>query len=106
MDNEPEPWESRREGIRQRLEALHTRIDELKAQRHVAASQAAEDEAVAASVRAFRQAAEAHEHADLQHERAAAAGSGDKDEHERQAAFHRAAATADRQRAERARSLL
>ena len=82
MDNEPEPRESRQEEIRQRLEALHTRIDELKAQRqhddatlaaaseqlasaqrHVAASQTAADEAVAASVRAFGGAAEAHEHA-------------------------------------------
>lgn len=41
-------------------------------------------------------------HTAIQHERAAAAGFGDKDEHERQAAIHRAADVADTQRAERA----
>src|SRR5882724_1212637 len=42
----------------------------------------------------------------LRHERGAAAGRGDKDQHGRQAASHRAAAAAATQRAGRARSLL
>lgn len=76
------------------------------AQRQAAASQAAAEQAIAASIRAFRRAAEAHEHAALQCERAAAAGFGDKDQHERQAARHRAAAAADIRRAKRAQLLL
>jgi hypothetical protein len=124
VDNEPQAPQSRRETARRRLDAIHTRIGELQAsgqgdaspaairerltsaQRHLAAAQAAAERAIAASVRAFRRAAEAHEHAAIQHARAAAAGFGDKDEHERHAAIHRAAAVADRQRAERAQSLL
>src|SRR5882672_2399039 len=62
--------------------------------------------AITSSLRAFRKAAGAHERAALQHERVAAAGRGDKDQHGRQAASHRAAAAAATQRAERARSLL
>jgi hypothetical protein len=114
----------RREEIEQRLAAIRTRMDELKtvrpddaspaavteriasAQRQAAASQAAAEQAIAASIRAFRRSAEAHEQTALQYERAAAAGFGDKDQHERQAARHRAAAATDTQRAERARSLL
>ena len=124
VDDERDAPETSREETRQRLDAIHTRIGELQAgrqneatpaavrerlsvaQRHLAAAQAAADRAIAASVGAFRRAADAHEHAALQYERAAAAGFGDKGEHERQAALHRAAAAADRQRAERARSLL
>jgi predicted pyridoxine 5'-phosphate oxidase superfamily flavin-nucleotide-binding protein len=114
---EPEPGGSRGAEIRQRIAAVRARIDELHqgdapgkapgeriaaAQRHVAASRAAAERALAASVRAFRRSAEAHERAAIAHEQAAATGSGDKDEHKRRAAFHRAAAAASRQRAERA----
>jgi hypothetical protein len=124
VETEPEAGGNRREEIRQGLGAIRARIDELRAeqqgevtpaalreriasaQRQLAASLAAADQAVAASVRAFRRAAEAHEQAGLQHERASAAGFGDRDQHERQAAIHRAAAVADTQRAERAESLL
>jgi anti-anti-sigma factor len=120
VDGKSESGKSREEDIRQRLAAIRTRKDELRAMRHddagpatvsertasaqrqAAASQAAAEQAIAASVRAFRRAAEAHEHAARQHERAAAAGFGDKDQHERQAARHRAAAVADTQRADRA----
>ena len=116
--NEPESGGSRGEEIRQRIGAIHARMDELEArhlgdasgeasgerlaaaQRHMAASQAAAERAIAASIRAFRRAAEAHERAAIKHEQAAAAGFGDKDGHERQAAIHRAAAAADMRRAE------
>ena len=124
MEGKAEPGESRRDEIRQRLAAIRTRMDELKAmrpddaspaairerlasaQRQSAASQAAAEQAIAASIRAFRRSAGAHEHAALQHEQAAAAGVGDKDQHERQAVRHRAAAAADIRRAEHAQSLL
>ncbi len=125
VDSEPGSPESRRqEEIRQRIGAIYMRIDELQAkpqdratsataserlasaQRHLAASQAAAEQAIAAAVRAFLRAAEAHERVAVLHERAAAAGSSDKDEHERQAAIHRAAVMADAQRAEHAQSLL
>jgi chromosome segregation ATPase len=124
VDDKPASWESRREEIGRRLAAIRARMDELKrvrqddasaaavrerigsAQRQAAASEAAAKHAIAASIRAFRRSAQAHEHAALQHERAAAAGFGDKDQHEQQAARHRAAAAADTQRAEHAQSLL
>jgi len=124
VDDKPGAGESRREEIGQRLAAIGTRMDELKAvrpddaspaavgerlvsaQRQAAASQAAAERAVAASVRAFRRAAEAHEHAALQYERAAAAGFGDQGQHERLAARHRAAAAADARRAEHAQAFL
>jgi hypothetical protein len=120
----PQSREIRREQIRQRIDAIHARIKKLQAkrqddadlatvrerltsaQRQMAASRAAARTAITNSLRAFRKAAEAHERATLQHERVAAAGRGDKDQHERQAASHRAAAAAATQRAERARSLL
>ena len=72
---------NRREEIGQRLAAIRTRIDELNAlrqddtrraavsertgsaQRQAAASQVAAEQAIAASIRAFRRAAQAHEHA-------------------------------------------
>lgn len=124
MGDKPGSGENRREEIGRRLAAIRARMEELKAarpdetdpaaiserigssQRQAAASQAAAEQAIAASIRAFRRAAGAHEHAAVQHDRAAAAGFGDKDQHERLAARHRAAAAADMQRAERARSLL
>jgi len=124
VDDKPASGESRREEIRQRLAAIRTRMDELKAgwqddanpaavserigsaQRQAAASPAAAEHAIASNIRAFRRSAAAHEQAALQYERAAAAGFGDKDQHERQGARHRAAAAADTQRAEYAQSLL
>lgn len=121
VGNEPESGGSRGEEIRQRISAVRARIDELHrgdapgkapserlaaAQRHMAASRAAAERAVAASIHAFRRAAEAHERAAIKHEQAAATGAGDKDEHERRAAVHRAAAAASMQRAEHAQSQL
>jgi hypothetical protein len=124
MDSAPDPPENRREEIRQRIGAIRARIDELEArrqagatraamteriasaERHMAASRAAAQEAIAASIRCLRRAAEAHERVAHLHERAAAARWGNKDEHERQAAIHRAAAVADTRRAEQAQLLL
>jgi hypothetical protein len=123
VDSEPEPRESRREEIRRRLGGIHLRIDALQAkrqhnanpaghteqlasaQRDAAASRAAANLAVTASIRAFGRAAEAHDRAARQHDRNAAATPGDTGQHEQKAASHRAAAEADRQRAEDARSL-
>jgi hypothetical protein len=122
--DEPEPPPGRRQEIRQRIGAIRTRIDELKAkrqgatirgtfserlaaaQRHMAASEADAQHAVAASIHAFRRAAEAHQRVARQHDRAAEAASGGASEHERQAAVHRTAATADTQRADHAQSRL
>ena len=124
MDNEPWCRQGRREEIRQRIDAIHTRIGELYAMRQEDAAPAASCEriasaqrrandsreaaqrALAASARAFRRAAEAHERVAIQHERAATAGLGDKDEHDRQAVVHRAAMLSDIRRADDARSLL
>ena len=112
MGGEPRSREIRREQIRQRIDAIHARIKELQAkrqddadlatvrerltpaQRQMAASRAAARTAITNSLRAFRKAAEAHERAALQHERGAAAGRGNKDRRERQAASHRAASRA------------
>ena len=117
--------ESRREEIGERLAAIHARIEELKAgqdqenpgaatldervvaaQHQVDASRAAAQLAITASIRAFRRSAAAHERAAFQHERNAAAGIGDRGEHEREAARHRAAAAADTKRAEQSYSML
>jgi hypothetical protein len=76
------------------------------AQRHAAEAHAAALHVLAASVSAFRRAAEAHERVASANDKAAAAGIGDVAQHERQAALHRAAAAADWQRAERAQSVL
>jgi hypothetical protein len=109
---------SRPEEIRRRLEAIQTRLQELKAKRrddtspaafgerlasslrYKAASQAFAEQASAASTRALLSSAEAHRRAALQHERSIAAGYGDKDQHEQRAAAHLAAAVADTQRAQ------
>jgi hypothetical protein len=61
---------------------------------------------LAASAETFRKAAEAHEWAARMHETTAASGAGNVVGHERQATLHRAAAAADRRRAERAQLLL
>jgi hypothetical protein len=52
------------------------------------------------AVKAFGSAARAHDYAAEAHERSIRTGVGDLAEHRRQAEFHRAAARADRQRAE------
>jgi hypothetical protein len=77
-----------------------------EAQHRAAASEATAQLAVAASIEAFLRAAEAHERVAIRHEASAAAGSGDEERHHQRVAFHRAAAAADRQRAETAQSLL
>ena len=74
--------------------------------RHAAEAHAAAVKMLASSAEAFRRAADAHERVASVHERAAASGIGDVRMRERQAALHRAAAAADRLRAERAQLLL
>ena len=126
VDSEPGPPPGRQREIDARLDAIRTRLQQLRerdwdavrsqvgstserleaAQRYAAKAQAAAVQGLAASVSAFRRAAEAHERVASVHERAAAAGIGDVRQHERQAAHHRAAAAADWQRAERAQSIL
>jgi hypothetical protein len=125
-DGEPGPPAGRRREIDTRLDAVRTRLRELRereldagrvwtasrrervesAQRRAAEAQAAAVHVLASSAEAFRHAAEAHERAARMHDRTAAAGIGDLRAHEQQAALHRSAAAADRHRAERARSLL
>jgi len=126
VDSEPGPLPVRRREIDARLDALRARLKELRerdwdairsrtaapgdrleaAQRHAAEAAASAVQVLAASAEAFGNAAEAHERVAGLHDRSATAGIGDVDMHERQAALHRAAAAADRQRAERALSLL
>jgi hypothetical protein len=126
VDREPEARTSRLEEIDLRIVAIRLRLSELDvdhnqrdnadtaaasgrlstALHNVALSQAAAQRAMVSSIHAFRRAAHAHVQTACQHERAAAAGIGDRDEHQRQAASHRAAATADEQRADRAQALL
>jgi hypothetical protein len=128
VDSEPGPLPGRRREIDTRLDAVRARLKKLRdrdrgwdavrsrtassserleaAQRHAAEAQASAAQVLASSAEAFRNAAEAHERAASMHERTAAAGIGDVRMHERQAVLHRAAAAADRQRAERAQSLL
>ena len=126
VDSEPRPSLGRQGEIDARLGAIRMRLEQLRetdldaigsrvaapdgrleaAQRHEAEAAAVAAQALAATVEAFRRAAEAHERVASVHERIAAAGIGDMREHERQAALHRASAAADRERAERARSLL
>lgn len=86
-----------RDGSRERVEA---------ARRHAVEAHAAAARVLAYCAEAFRRAAEAHDRAASMQERTAAAGIGDVIGHEQQAALHRVAAAADRQRAERAWSLL
>lgn len=126
MDSDPGPPPGRRREIDARLDAVRVRLRELRerdwdaarsrtadlgerleaAQRYAAEAYAAAVEVLASSAEALRKAAEAHERVAIVHERAAAAGVGDVGRHERQAALHRGAAAADRQRAERAQSAL
>jgi hypothetical protein len=126
VDSEPGPPPGRRREIDTRLEAIRARLKKLRerdreaannrsaaagerveaAQRHAAEAYAAAAQVLASSTEAFRKAAEAHERAASVHERAAASGIGNVRQHKRQAAHHRTAAAADRQRAERAQSFL
>lgn len=126
VDSEPGPPPGRRQEIDARLDAVRARLTQLRerdwgavksqaaptgerleaARRYAAEAHAAALQVLAASAEAFHRAAEAHERVAGVHERAAAAGIGDVGKHERQAALHRGAAAADRQRAERAESLL
>jgi hypothetical protein len=128
VDSEPATSPDRRREIGARLDALRARLETLRdrdrswdaiknrsttpaerlamAQRYAAEAHAAAAEVLASSAEAFRHAAEAHERAASMHERTAAKGIGDVPGHQRQAATHRAAADADRKRAERVQSLL
>jgi hypothetical protein len=115
----------RQHEIDARLDAVRARLHELgerdkatardlvafgqrlaSAKRRATEAYAAAELALASSAQAFRRAAAAHERVASVHERTAASGIGDVHEHERQAAFHRAATAAERQRAEHAESLL
>ena len=122
--NNPETPATRRDQIGRRIDAIGTRIEELKeqrhagpsrgagsnrlaaAQRHAAQSQAAAEQAITSSINAFRRAAETHDILAAAYERLAAAGGDDAQLQQQLAGRHRAAATADRQRAERAQSIL
>jgi len=126
VDSEAGPPLARRRDIDTRLDAVRARLKALReramdtdmrwtagsserlkaAQRHATEAHAAAVQVLASSAEAFRNAAEAHEQAASLHERTAASGIGNVPGHERQAALHWAAAAADRQRAERALSLL
>ncbi len=124
MSNKPKTPATRHDQIGRRIDAIGTRIEELKdqrqagpsrgagsdrlavAQRHAARSQAAAEQAITASINAFRRAAEAHDILAAAYERLAAAGGDDAQLQQEQAARHRAAATTDRHRAERAQSIL
>ena len=124
VSNKPETPATRRDQIGRRIDAIGTRIEELEdqrqagpgrgagsdrlaaAQRHAARSQAAAEQAITASINAFRRAAEAHDILAAAYERLAAAGGDDAQLQQQQAARHRAAATTDRHRAERAQSIL
>lgn len=116
--------ETRRREIGGRIAAIRERIGELQlaqrdnrypvssgehladAQHHAAISEATAQQALAASIEALVHAAQAHERAAIRHEQTAAAAGGDREQHDKRAAFHRAAAAADRQRAETAQSIL
>jgi hypothetical protein len=123
VESQSQRREARRRQIGERIAAIRARIGELQqarrenthpvasreqfveAQHHAALSEVTAAQALNASIGAFLRAAEAHERAAVQHEHAAATGDGEEHRRER-AAFHRAAAAADRKRAETARSLL
>ena len=102
VDNEAGSPPSRQRQIVVRLDAVRGRLQELR-DRDAAKNLAATTERVEA---ANRHAAEAHARVASMHRRAGGEGTGDVRKHERQAALHRAAAAAARQRAEHAESLL
>jgi predicted aminopeptidase len=123
---EPKHPADRRQEIEARLDAVRARLKELRqrgqdsargrdaspgdrleaAHRNATQAHVAAVQVLASSLQAFRRAADAHERVANVHEQTAAAGIGDVLEHNRQALLHRAAAAADRLRAEHARSLL
>ena len=123
MESESDRRKGRRQQIGDRIVAIRTRIDELQqaaqtgkypvsstgqlieAQHYAAASEAAAQRALAASIDALRRAGEAHERLAAQYQQAATTGGGEEDRRER-AAFHHAAAATDRQRADTAETLL
>ena len=113
---------SRRDQLTRRLAAIRARIEDLQDERagpgetitndqlaaarnQVTLSLAAAEQAVAASVSALRRAADAHDRTAELYERAAVTGSGDPEARRQQAISHRAAATADRQRASQIESM-
>lgn len=118
MAIEADSTTTRRDQLALRLAAIRARIEELQegsissrgnkttneqraaALRQVATSLAAVEQAVAACVSALRRAADAHDRTAELYEQAAAAGGHDVDWRSEKAASHRAAATADRQRAD------
>lgn len=120
MGGEPETPARRRGQISVRLDEIRARIRELgdgphagadsaadrliAAQRSAAVSLAAAEQAFAASIDAFRRAAEAHNHLATMYERSIRPGNAG--ENSQLAAFHRAAAAADSDRADRAQACL
>lgn len=123
MEDQPEGRETRCQEIGDRLPAIRVRIDDLQqpresraatgstellveAQDHAAASEAAAYRALARSIEGLLRAAETHERCATSHERLAMSLDSNEEYHRQQARTHRAAAAADRQRAETARSLL
>ena len=126
VDSEPGLMLDRRQEIDTRLDAVRARLKTLRqrgsdvgnsrattsterlaaAQRYAVEGQAAAADVLASSAEAFRHAAEAHDRAASLHDRTAATGIGDVCGPDRQATLHRAAAAADRRRAERAQALI
>lgn len=123
VDSQSERREIRRHEIGDRIAAIRTRITDLQqargsrlvtasseqlieAQHHAAASRASAHQALATSIRALLRAADAHERCAISHMRLAIPGDLDEEEHRQEAARHRTAAAADRQRAETVQSLL
>lgn len=123
MENHSERRETRRHQIAERLAAIRARINDLQqpwesrlaaasvdhlvqAKHHAADSKAAAQQALASSIQCLLQAAQAHERCSISHERLAAAPNSNEEQHRQRAVRHRAAAAADRQRAETAQSLL
>ena len=123
MGSEPDAPAGRRGEISQRIAAIQARIEELgagrvnrdpseqlerlaTADRNAARSLAAAEAAVAASMLAFRRAADAHDHLAAIYEMAVSARSGGVELNRERARIHRRAAIADRQHAEDAQSML
>jgi hypothetical protein len=123
MENHSERRETRRREIADRLAAIRARLNDLQqpresrlaatsmdqvgqARHHAVDSEAAAQRALASSIRGLLQAAQAHERCSMSYERLAAARDSNEEQYRQWAARHRAAAAADRQRAERAQSLL
>lgn len=124
MGSEPRRLAERRQQIGDRIATIRSRISELQqaqqtgseqvssraqlteAQHHAAVSDAAAQQALAASIDAFEQAAQAHDRLASHYQREADYGGRDPDGCRQRAAYQREAAASDRRRAEAARSLL